>query len=157
MPRSADGPVIGASKVALWIAVVGLLIPNKPWIKLVTALASASTWPLAYAFSLHLCGYDPLPWNRLVIWIHQPYLLAFVNYGISVRIWHMENAVQKARDLRSYQLVSLIGRGGMGEVWRARHRMLARNAAIKVIRADLMLLQPGCQESAERWWHTYLQ
>jgi serine/threonine-protein kinase len=55
----------------------------------------------------------------------------------------MEAAVQKARDLGSYNLVSPIGSGGMGEVWRARHRMLARDAAIKVIRADLMLLQPG--------------
>jgi serine/threonine-protein kinase len=122
---------------------VGLLIPNKPWIKFVTALASASTWPLAYVLNLHLHAYDPLPWNRLLIWIHLPYLMAFVNYGLSRRMWHMENAVQKARDLGSYQLVSLIGTGGMGEVWRARHRMLARDAAIKVIRADLMLLQPG--------------
>jgi serine/threonine-protein kinase len=29
-----------------------------------------------------------------------------------------------------------IGRGGMGEVWRAEHRMLARSAAIKLIRAE---------------------
>lgn len=143
LPSSPDGPVLGASKVALWIGVVGLLIPNKPWIKFVTALACASTWPLAYVLNLHLHGYDPLPWNRLLIWIHLPYLMAFVNYGLSRRMWHMENAVQRARDLGSYQLVSLIGAGGMGEVWRARHRMLARDAAIKVIRADLMLLQPG--------------
>ncbi len=143
MPRYSDGPVLGASKVALWIGVVGLLIPNKPWIKFVTALSCASTWPLAYALSLHLYGYDPLPWNRLVIWIHLPYVMAFVNYGISRRMYNMETAVQKARDLGSYNLVSPIGTGGMGEVWRARHRMLARDAAIKVIRADLMLLQPG--------------
>lgn len=143
MPRSPDTPVLGASKVALWIGVVGLLIPNKPWIKFLTALACASTWPLAYALSLHLYRYDPLPWNRLVIWIHLPYVMAFVNYGISRRMYAMETAVRKARDLGSYKLVSPIGTGGMGEVWRARHRMLARDAAIKVIRADLMLLQPG--------------
>ena len=62
----------------------------------------------------------------------------------------MEKAVQKARDLGSYQLVSLIGTGGMGEVWRARHRMLARDAAIKVIRADLMFLQPGYESDITR-------
>ncbi|MBL8292489.1 MAG: serine/threonine protein kinase [Bryobacterales bacterium] len=150
MPRTSDSPVLGASKVALWIGVVGLLIPNKPWIKFVTALACATSWPLAYVLSLYLYGYDPLSWNRLVIWIHLPYVMAFVNYGISRRMWHMENAVQKARELGSYELVSMIGTGGMGEVWRARHRMLARDAAIKVIRADLMLLQPGYESDITR-------
>ncbi|MBW1878075.1 MAG: protein kinase, partial [Deltaproteobacteria bacterium] len=36
----------------------------------------------------------------------------------------------------NYQLVDLLGRGGMGEVWRARHRMLGRKAAIKLVRPD---------------------
>jgi serine/threonine-protein kinase len=150
LPMSPDGPVLGASKVAVWIGVVGLLIPNRPWIKLATALLSASTWPLAYALNLHLYGHEALPFNRLVMWIHLPYLMAFVNFGISRRLWRMETAVQRARDLGSYQLISLIGTGGMGEVWRARHRMLARDAAIKVIRADLMMLQPGYESDITR-------
>jgi eukaryotic-like serine/threonine-protein kinase len=37
----------------------------------------------------------------------------------------------------SYRLVSLIGSGGMGEVWLARHRLLARPAAVKLIRHDV--------------------
>jgi serine/threonine-protein kinase len=37
----------------------------------------------------------------------------------------------------SYRLVSLLGSGGMGEVWRARHRLLARPAAVKLIRHDV--------------------
>jgi serine/threonine-protein kinase len=35
-------------------------------------------------------------------------------------------------------LVELLGRGGMGEVWRARHRLLARGAAIKLVRPELL-------------------
>jgi len=38
----------------------------------------------------------------------------------------------------NYELLEGIARGGMGEVWRARHRMLKREAAIKVIRADML-------------------
>jgi DNA-binding NtrC family response regulator len=36
----------------------------------------------------------------------------------------------------SYRLVSPLGVGGMGEVWLARHRLLARPAAVKLIRHD---------------------
>ena len=38
----------------------------------------------------------------------------------------------------SYRLGELIDRGAMGEVWHARHRLLARPAAIKLIRPELL-------------------
>ena len=41
--------------------------------------------------------------------------------------------VGRVREMGSYELESLLGRGGMGEVWRGRHRMLAQPAAIKLI------------------------
>lgn len=40
--------------------------------------------------------------------------------------------------LGNYQLLERLASGGMGEVWRARHRMLKREAAIKVIRRDVL-------------------
>lgn len=45
-------------------------------------------------------------------------------------------AQARVAELGSYQLISQIGSGGMGEVWRARHKLLARDAALKLIRAD---------------------
>lgn len=49
-------------------------------------------------------------------------------------------AAREAHDqvlnLGSYRLISQLGEGGMGEVWRARHRLLAREAAIKLIKPN---------------------
>jgi serine/threonine-protein kinase len=49
-------------------------------------------------------------------------------------LFALGDEVRKARELGSYHLVDRLGQGGMGEVWRARHRLLARPAAIKLIR-----------------------
>src|SRR5207253_11219424 len=48
-----------------------------------------------------------------------------------------------ARELGSYSLGDLLGRGGMGEVYKATHRMLARPAAIKLIRPEMLSAQSG--------------
>lgn len=150
VPMPGDRPVLGISKVALWIAVVGLLIPNRPRTKFIVALVAASMWPLAYFLNIRLHGYDPLPANRLLVWLHVPYIMAFVTWAISKRIYRMEADAQKARELGSYKLVSPIGSGGMGEVWRAKHRMLARDAAIKLIRRDRMTAWPASQSEITR-------
>ncbi len=150
VPMNTGRPVHGISEVVVWIGMVGLLIPNRPRIKILVALASASMWPLAYALNLRLYGYEPLPLNRLLVWMYAPYLMALMTYAISKRIFIMEKAVQKVRELGSYSLDSLIGKGGMGEVWRARHHMLARDAAIKLIRADVMAGQSGYQYEVTR-------
>ncbi|HEY8944261.1 MAG TPA: protein kinase, partial [Polyangiaceae bacterium] len=47
-----------------------------------------------------------------------------------------QEARRAARELGSYRLVASLGRGGMGEVWKAEHRLLAREAAIKLIKPD---------------------
>jgi hypothetical protein len=53
-----------------------------------------------------------------------------VTYGL-------RKQVAEANELGQYVLEEKIGSGGMGEVWRARHRLLIRPAAIKLIRPQV--------------------
>jgi len=46
--------------------------------------------------------------------------------------------VDEGLPLGHYRLMEKLGEGGMGEVWRARHQLLARPCAIKLIRPDML-------------------
>ncbi len=53
---------------------------------------------------------------------------------VSRVLYGLRQQVAEANELGQYVLEDKIGGGGMGEVWRARHRLLIRPAAIKLIR-----------------------
>jgi DNA-binding NtrC family response regulator len=55
----------------------------------------------------------------------------------------LNNAVR----VGSYSLIEQLGSGGMGEVWLARHQLLARPAAVKIIREGTV----GMGEDAHAW------
>jgi serine/threonine-protein kinase len=69
---------------------------------------------------------------------YQDYLIVGVAAVVSRVVVGLGQEVAKARELGSYQLGDLIGRGGMGEVYKATHRMLARPAAIKLIHPETL-------------------
>ena len=67
-----------------------------------------------------------------------PYLFVVMMAYVGARVvYTLGSEVSRARELGSYRLVERLGQGGMGEVWRAKHRLLARPAAIKLIRPSL--------------------
>jgi len=47
-----------------------------------------------------------------------------------------ESLLEEGISIGSYRLMERLGAGGMGEVWLAKHQLLARPAAIKLIRAE---------------------
>ena len=61
----------------------------------------------------------------------------------------MGRRLREARELGSYELIERLGEGGMGEVWRARHRLLARPAAIKLMRPEML---GAATPAARRRW-----
>ncbi|MDQ3208989.1 MAG: serine/threonine protein kinase [Gemmatimonadota bacterium] len=66
------------------------------------------------------------------------YLCAAIAPLISHVIGGLGREVRKAREMGSYVLGDRIGAGGMGEVWQATHRFLARPAAIKLIKPEVL-------------------
>jgi hypothetical protein len=124
-----------------WICVLVLLFPmiapNTPRKTLIASLAAASMDPVGLLIA-HSRGLE-IPAFSVILWNYLPnYICALIAVIPSKIMTRLGRHVQRARELGSYRLVEMIGRGGMGEVWRATHRMLARPAAIKLIKPEIL-------------------
>jgi eukaryotic-like serine/threonine-protein kinase len=124
-----------------WICVLVLLfpmiVPNTPRKTLLASMIAASMDPVGILVA-HLRGVET-PGLALILWNYLPnYVCAVIAVIPSKIMVRLGRHVQRARELGSYRLVQLIGRGGMGEVWYATHRMLARPAAIKLIKPEIL-------------------
>jgi serine/threonine protein kinase len=135
-PFDAKVPLLGLSALGPWIAFVGALIPNRPIVTLLVALAAATTWPLAYAINAARLDFVTESWRQAMVWPFINYLMAVLAYLVGRATYGTACQAQTAQELGSYRLVAPIGEGGMGEVWKASHQMLARAAAIKLVKAD---------------------
>jgi eukaryotic-like serine/threonine-protein kinase len=123
---------------AVLIVLFPFMIPAKPGTVLVASLAAAAMTPLAMAIVL---GLAHRPWPEAAVSssvILPPFLCALLAWAPTSAIYRLGVAVQRARLLGSYELAERLGGGGMGEVWRARHRLLARAAAVKLIKPEML-------------------
>jgi eukaryotic-like serine/threonine-protein kinase len=123
-----------------WTGVVLLMfaaiVPTPPKKMLVVGLIAALMNPLGMWIG-HARGIaDVGSWTNALLMHYPDFLLVGVAVVIAHVVTGLGQHISKARELGSYHLGELLGRGGMGEVYRATHRMLARPAAIKLIRPD---------------------
>src|SRR5262245_36308605 len=135
-PFDPNVPLMGISALGPWVAFIGALIPNRPFVTLLVALAAATTWPFAYLINSVRFGFVTESWRLVSVWPFINYMMAGLAYLVGRATYGTACQAQTAQELGSYRLVSPIGEGGMGEVWKASHRMLARAAAIKLVKAD---------------------
>jgi eukaryotic-like serine/threonine-protein kinase len=135
---ATDPPWAGLSWVAVWILGSTIMMPSPPRWALPAALASAMSVPIVvgYVFATESVLFEITP-ARFFFQIVLPYLLVVLVAYVSAHVvYRLGTELRRARELGSYRLVERLGSGGMGEVWRAEHRLLARPAAIKLIRPE---------------------
>ena len=144
---------VGLSWVAVWTLLFTIVVPTRPRRAVIAALASVSSVPVvvglmiasgAVSFTLSPVMF----FQGLVL----PYLLVVGMAYVGARVvYSMGTEIKRARELGSYVLEEKLGQGGMGEVWRARHRMLARPAAIKLIHPTISKdMRPEVSRDARR-------
>jgi hypothetical protein len=138
-------PVALAGRLS-WLCVLILIfpsiVPGPPRIVLFGSILAATMDPVGLLIA-QARGLE-LPPLALLIWTYLPnYICAGLAVLPSKIIAHLGRKVSRARQLGSYRLVERIGRGGMGEVWKAEHRLFARPAAIKLIAGYGMLEGSG--------------
>src|SRR5205085_11744595 len=130
------------SPMISWIGAVVLMsaaiIPHSPFRTLVAGLICVSMNPLSMLIAKARGSWDFGSWTNIAIMHYPDYLLVGVAVVISRVVLRLGRHITRAREMGSYRLVTLLGRGGMGEVWRASHQMLARDAAIKLIQPAVL-------------------
>ena len=119
------------------ILVSSMIMPTTPKKMLAASMAAASMDPLG-VWIAHLRGF-PVPSLLSTLVLCLPNFSCAIVAVVPARfLQRMGRRLREAEDLGSYRLMERLGHGGMGEVWRAQHRLLARHAAIKLIRPEVL-------------------
>jgi hypothetical protein len=135
-PHTSVAPMI--SPIGPIMLMFAAIVPNTPARIAAAGLVAVSMNPLSMMVAKARGAWDFGPDSHAVL-MHAPdYVLVVVAIVISQVVTRLGEQVANARELGSYQLGELLGRGGMGEVYRATHRLLARPAAIKLIRPEMI-------------------
>ena len=131
------GHMMALSWISILILVFGMVAPANPRKMLIASLAAAAMDPLA-VWVAHLRGFE-VPSVAFVLVMYIPNYICAIIATLPSRVLHrVGRKLREAQELGSYQLIERLGAGGMGEVWRAEHNLLARSAAVKLVRPEVL-------------------
>jgi serine/threonine-protein kinase len=119
------------------ILVYAMVVPTSPLKMFAACLVAASMDPLAVALA-NVRGVTAPSVTRAIFLYYPNYLCAVIAVLPSIALGRMGQKITSAHKLGSYELVEPLAHGGMGEVWRAEHRLLVRPAAIKLVRPEML-------------------
>ena len=125
------------SWVTVGILVFSMISPASPRKLLIAALITASMDPLALWIA-YLMGTPVASLPHAVLLSLPNYSCALIALVPSRVLQRVGRQLREAQEMGSYRLVERLGAGGMGEVWRAEHNLLARDAAIKLVRPEVL-------------------
>jgi serine/threonine-protein kinase len=142
------GGYVGVPWECVWILLFPLIVPSTPGKTLLASLGAASAGMLVFLLSKAFgATAADVPVGRMFgYYLFSTYLCAAIAVVISRVVYSYGRRLAKAQEVGSYRLTELLGRGGMGDVWIAEHQMLARPAAIKLIRPEVL----GAQEAGAK-------
>lgn len=137
--------ILRPSWICLAVLFFGTLIPASVSLHAVLALLTVLFIPVGASIAAGFGLYDHLSdasWYTEALKATVPVALcATVSVIVASRQLSFWNRVKRLRDeysrIGSYILEEKLGVGGMGEVWRAQHALLARPAAVKLIKPVL--------------------
>lgn len=125
------------SGITVLILLFGMLAPARPRSMLLAGLVAASMDPFGVSIA-HLRGLPTPSIVNTLLMFYPNYACALLTVVPARLLYRLGRQIREARALGGYQLVERLGEGGMGEVWLGRHRLLARSAAIKLIRPEML-------------------
>jgi serine/threonine-protein kinase len=131
---------VGIPWESVWILLFPLIVPATPGKIVLASVGAASSGMIVVTLSKAFgATAADVPMGRLFgYYLFSTYLCAAIAVLISRVVYEYGRRLAKAQEVGSYRLTRLLGRGGMGDVWVAEHQMLARPAAIKLIRPEAL-------------------
>ena len=139
------------SWIAILILTAAMIMPATPRRTLIGSLVAAAMGPVSMAIAA-AAGWPVPPASTALVLYLPNFIWATVATLPSAMFQRLGREIKEARALGSYELMEQLGAGGMGTVWRARHRFLARDAAVKLVRHEALGdTEPAAQAQLRRF------